>query len=156
METAIIRFTTKWPPDFTSPIIAMLGGSRKFSHVMLIVRGLAYEATMMHGVRVLSVDDAMMGVAYYQDMEIEIPDIESAIEFGELQHGKGYDYMGAFGIPFMASTDWCDWSKWWCSELVFAQLGAGGLWLLDPEEQKRVTPNDLRQCNYRKSLIVKV
>lgn len=151
MEIVTIRFTTKWPPNLTSPIIAFFGGSKMFSHCMTIIDGLAYEATMLHGCRVVPVDVAMEGVAFYLDMFIEVEDVKSMIDFGNAQDGKGYDYGGAFGIPFLASDDWSDSTKWWCSELCFMQLGAAGVWLLDPSEQKRVTPNDLLQCNFHKT-----
>ncbi|RJF99007.1 hypothetical protein D3871_11180 [Noviherbaspirillum saxi] len=122
---------------------------------MSIIRGRAYEASMSHGCRAVDEAVAMQGVAYYQDMYVPVPDIDAAIEFGERQHGKDYDFPGAFGLPFLQSENWQDESKWWCSELNFAQIGAGGLWLLDPDEKTRVTPNDLRQCNYPKSPILK-
>lgn len=149
-----IRFTTHFPPNVTSVVIARLGGSRRFSHCMLIHDGLAYEATMMHGTRIVQVKKAMEGVAFYQDMTVEVPNLTKAIEFGASQAGKKYDFFGAFGIPFLASEDWGDSSKWWCSELVFAMLGAGGLWVLDPAVQKRVTPQDLLDLNYPKTLII--
>lgn len=122
-----------------------------FSHCMTIIDDKAYEATMLHGCRVVPVDVAMEGVAYYRDMFIEVEDVQAMIDFGNAQIGKGYDFAGAFGIPFLASEDWADWSKFWCSELCFTQLGAAGVWVLDPNEQKRVTPNDLLQCNFSKT-----
>jgi hypothetical protein len=146
-----IRFTTKWPPNLSSQIIAILSRSKIWSHCMLIIDNEAYEATMLHGCRIVPVEEAMKGVAYYRDMTVDIPDIDAAIAFGKAQEGKGYDFIGALGIPLMMSDDWGDWSKWWCSEEVFAMVGAGGLWMLDPDEQKRVTPQDILQCNFPKT-----
>jgi len=149
-----VRFTTHFPPNVTSVVIARLGGSKRFSHCMIIHDDMAYEATMLHGCRVVPVEEAMKGVAYYQDMFVEVPNVEKMIEFGVSQRGKKYDFLGAFGIPFLASEDWGDASKWWCSELNFAMLGAGGLWVLDPAVQKRVTPQDLLDLNFPKSLVI--
>lgn len=154
MSIVTLRFTTQWPYNPASPVIARLTGSPVWSHVVTIIDGLAFEATMLHGCRVVPVSIAMKGVSRYQDMKIEVPDINSAMKWGLYQDGKGYDFAGAFGLPFLMSEDWSDDRKWWCSELCFRQLGEGGLWLLDPAEHKRVTPNDLHQCNYPKSEIV--
>lgn len=156
MDIITIRFTTKWPWNPTSVIIGRLAGSREYSHSMNIINGIAYEATMMHGCRAVSVDEAMRGVAMYRDMRVPVADIGAAIAFGRAQDGKGYDFAGAFGLPLLASEDWADWSKWWCSELCFMQIGMGGTWMLDPDEQKRVRPNDLHQCNYQKTPIVRL
>lgn len=149
-----VRFTTKWPWNPTSPVIARLGGSRQWSHCMAIIDDEAYEATMWHGCRVVPVDVAMAGVASYRDMAVWVPDIEAAKAFGRDQDGKGYDFAGAFGIPFMASENWADDSRWWCSEETLMLLAAGGTILLDMEEHLRVTPNDLHQCPYPKGDIV--
>jgi len=156
MDSATIRFITRWPPNPTSLVIARLGGSKIFAHCIVIIDGLAYEATMLHGCRVVPVSVAMRGAASYQDMTIPIADKSAAIKFGLAQDGKGYDYAGAFGLPFLASEDWADDSKWWCSEHNFMMLGAGGTWLLDPEVHKRITPEHLRMCNYPKSKIIKL
>jgi hypothetical protein len=151
---AIIRFTTHWPYDPTSLIIARLGGSKIFSHSMTIIDGTAYEATMMHNCRYCPEERAMQGVARYQDMYVEIPDIAASVRWGVEQDGKPYDFAGAFGIPFMMSEDWQDDTKWWCSEHTYAMCRAGGLTLLDPFAFRRVRPEDLRNCNYPKSLII--
>jgi hypothetical protein len=156
MNTITLRYTSHWPWNPTSPIIARLGGSRDFSHSMTIIDGTAYEATMMHRCRVVPVNTAMRGVAVYQDMFVPVPEIEKAIKFGEGQDGKGYDFAGALGIPLLASEDWADWSKWWCSELSFMQIGTAGTWMLDPNERTRVTPDDLHQCNYPKGPVIRL
>jgi hypothetical protein len=151
-----IRFSTKWPWNPASPIIARLGGSRQWSHCMAIIEGTAYEATMFHGCRVVPLAEAMVGVAAYRDMDVWVADLDAAIKFGQDQDGKGYDYAGALGIPFMASENWGDDTSWWCSEHCFMLVGAGGTWLLDKAEQHRVTPDDLHQCNYPKGDLVRV
>ena len=154
MEYAAVRFTSKWPYNPSSYIVARFAGSKQFSHVMCVIDEVAYEATMLHGCRAVAVDEAMQGVVLYQDMTVPIKDKQASIAFGKGQVGKGYDFAGAFGIPFLLSEDWADWSKWWCSELTFMQIMVGGTTLIDPCEQYRVTPNDLHQCNFPKSPII--
>jgi len=150
-----LRFTSRWPYNPMSLAIATFTGSKFFSHVVSIIGDRAYEASMTHGCRACSVDQVMDGVVRYRDMHVEVPDIDAAIAFGEAQHGKPYDFAGAVGLPLLKSDDWCDDGKWWCSEVVFAQLMAGGANLLDPDEVHRVTPNDLFQCFYPKSELMR-
>jgi hypothetical protein len=151
---ATIRFTTRWPPNPASLVIARLGGSRLFSHCMTIIDDIAYEATMTHGCRVVPIDVAMHGVSKYQDMYVPITDKAGALAFGLAQDGKGYDFAGVFGLPFLASEDWADDSKWWCSEHVFMMLGAGGVWLFDSNVCKRITPAHIIMSNFKKSEVV--
>lgn len=156
MDEITIRFTTQWPWNPVSPVVARLTGSRIWSHVMTIIDGEAFEATMKHACRVVPLAEAMRGVAMYRDMFVPVSDIGEAVEFGRAQDGKPYDFAGAFGLPLLASDDWEDWRKWWCSELALMQVGMAGTWMLDPDEKTRVTPNDLHQCNYRKSELIRL
>lgn len=150
-----VRFTSRWPWNPGSLIIGALSGSPEWlSHCFATIEGRTYEASMGHGCRAVPEVEAMKGIKRYQDMPIWVPDLDASIAFGEAQDGKGYDYAGAGGIPLLKSQDWADDSKWWCSELVFAILMAGGTFLLDPAEKKRVTPNNLRMCYYPKTALV--
>lgn len=150
-----LRFTSRWPHNPISLAIALASGSRFFSHVVAIVDGEAFESSMTHGCRACTVADVMKGIVRYQDMVVEVPDIDAALTFGRGQHGKKYDYAGALALPLLKSDDWGDESRWWCSELVFAMLMAGGRTLLDPDEMHRVTPNDLYQCFFPKSELMR-
>jgi hypothetical protein len=150
-----VRYTSRWPYNPGSLLIGAASGSPELlSHVMAIIDGRAYEATMTHGCRAVPVEVAMKGIVRYQDMPVWVPDLDDAVKFGEAQDKKPYDFPGAIGLPLLQSEDWADTGKWWCSELVFALLMAGGTVLLDPDEAKRVTPNNLRQCNYPKLAMV--
>lgn len=150
-----LRFTSRWPYNPLSLAIAVLGGSRFFSHVVAIVDGEAFESSMTHGCRACTVADVMKGIVRYQDMVVDVPDIEAALAFARAQHGKPYDFAGALALPLLQSDNWGDESRWWCSELVFAMLMAGGATLLDPDEMHRVTPNDLYQCFFPKSQLMR-
>jgi len=167
MDTITLRFTTKWPYNPVSLAVARLGGSRDWSHVIAIVDNMAYEATMLYfqdgnilrprsGVRKVTVDVAIHGVKAYRDMNVPVASLQDSIAWAQQMEGKKYDFAGALGLPLLSSDDWADDSKWWCSEFVFMMLGVGGNWVLDPAEKKRVTPNDLFQCNYKKSAIVRL
>lgn len=150
-----LRFTSRWPHNPISLVIALASGSRFFSHVVAIVDGEAFESSMTHGCRACTVADVMKGIVRYQDMAVDVPDIEAALAFARAQHGKPYDFAGALALPLLKSDDWGDESRWWCSELVFAMLMAGGVNLLDPDEVHRVTPNDLFQCYHPKTELMR-
>lgn len=157
----IVRLTSRWPFNPISLVVGFLSGSRQFSHAIAIIGGRAYEASMSHGCRAGTVAELMVGVVVYRDMLVWVPDLEAAIQFAEKQCDpdppatpKKYDWAGAAGIPLTYSEDWADESRWWCSELVFAIVLAGGRRLFDPAMMKRVRPVDLQMCDYPKSALV--
>ena len=150
-----IRFTSRWPYNPVSLAIAVMAQSRFFSHTVAVIGDRAYEASMTHGCRAVPLASAMAGIVRYQDMQILVPDIEAAKSFGEAQDGKPYDFPGALGLPFLQSDEWHDDAKWWCSEHNFALVMAGGVMMLDPDEKSRVTPNDLHQCYFPKSALMR-
>jgi hypothetical protein len=156
-----VRLTSRWPRNVLSLAIGMLSGSRQFSHAIAIIEEKAYEASMTHGCRAGSVANLMEGIVVYRDMRVWVPDIDAAIKFAEEQCNpvapatpKRYDWAGVIGIPLTYSEDWADESRWWCSELVFAVVMAGGTRLFDPAVMKRVRPIDLQMCDYPKSALV--
>ena len=151
-----VRLTSRWPFNPLSLAVGVLSGSRQFSHSITIIGERAYEASMTHGCRCGTVAEIMDGIVIYRDMLIEVPDIGAAIAFAEAQCGKGYDWAGAIGIPFTYSEDWADDSKWWCSELCFATLLAGGARLLDPDVIRRVTPVALHMCDRPKQPVMSI
>jgi hypothetical protein len=148
-----VRLTSRWPWNPVSLAIGVASGSRVFSHTITIIGERAWEASMTHDCRAGSVDELMAGIVRYRDVPVWVPDIDAAIQFGDGQVGKGYDFLGAVGIPLTYSEDWADDSKWWCSELSFAQVAAGGAFLFDPTEMKRVRPCDFLLCNIPKGVL---
>jgi hypothetical protein len=156
-----IRLTSRWPYNPISLAVGILSGSRQFSHAITIIGERAYEASMTHGCRADSVAEVMKGIAVYRDMPVWVPDIDAAIAFAEAQCApeapakpKKYDWCGAIGIPLTYSEDWANAGRWWCSELVFAIVLAGGTRLFDPDVMKRVRPIDLHMCDYPKSQLM--
>jgi len=151
-----VRLTSRWPYNPISLAVGVCAGSRQFSHSITIIGDRAYEASMTHGCRAGTVDQLMAGIVIYRDMPVVVPDIDAARAFAEAQVGKGYDFAGAVGIPLTYSEDWTDDSKWWCSDLTFAILLAGGLRLFDPAVMKRVRPIDLHMPDYPKGPVVRM
>lgn len=157
-----VRLTSRWPYNPISLAVGMLGGSHQFSHAIAIIGERAYEASMSHGCRAGGVAELMKGIVVYRDMPVWVPDLDAAIEFAEAQCNpdppaapKKYDWAGVVGIPLTYSEDWADANRWWCSELVFAILLAGGTRLFDPAVMTRVCPVDLLMADYPKSAIVR-
>jgi hypothetical protein len=150
-----VRLTSRWPYNPLSLAVGVCAGSRQFSHSITIIGQRAYEASMTHGCRAGTVEELMDGIVVYRDMPVVVPDIDAARTFAEQQVGKGYDFAGAAGIPLTYSEDWTDDSKWWCSDLTFATVLAGGLRLFDPAVMKRVRPIDLHMVDYPKSELMR-
>jgi hypothetical protein len=149
-----VRLTSRWPYNPISLAVGVLAGSRQFSHAITIIGERAYEASMAHGCRAGTVGELMAGIVRYRDMPVWVPDLDAAIAFAEAQVGKRYDWPGAVGIPFSYSEDWSDDSCWWCSDLAFAIVLAGGTRLFDPDMMKRVRPIDLHMCDYPKTALM--
>lgn len=156
-----VRLTSRWPYNPISLAVGVLSGSRQFSHAIAIIGGRAYEVSMSHGCRAGTVAEIMAGIVVYRDMDVWVPDLQAAVDFAESQCApappalpRKYDWAGAVGIPLTYSEDWADDSRWWCSELVFAIVLAGGTRLFDPDVMKRVRPIDLQMCDYPKSALV--
>lgn len=151
-----VRLTSRWPFNPVSLAVGILAGSRQFSHAITIIGERAYEASMTHGCRAGTVNELMAGAVVYRDMHVWVPNLAAAIAFAEDQVGKRYDWAGAIGIPLTYSEDWADAGAWWCSELAFAIVLAGGIRLFDPAMMTRVRPIDLQMCDYPKSALVLV
>jgi len=149
-----IRLTSRWPYNPLSLAIGIASGSHEFSHTITIIGDRAWEASMTHGCRAGTVNELMKGIVRYRDIQVWVPDIQAAIDFGDAQAGKGYDFIGAVGIPLTYSTNWADDGKWWCSEMSFAQVMAGGTELFDPAEMSRVRPCDFLLCTHPKSALM--
>ena len=148
-----VRLTSRWPYNPLSLAIGIAAGSRQFSHAIAIIGDRAYEASMTHGCRACTIGEVMKGIVAHRDMQVPVPDLDAAIAFAEAQAGKGYDWLGAIGIPFTYSEDWSDDAKWWCSDLVFAIVLAGGERLFDPDVMRRVRPIDLLMADIPKGAI---
>lgn len=156
-----VRLTSRWPYNPISLAVGTMSGSRQFSHAIAIIENCAYEASMTHGCRAGTVVELMKGIVVYRDMHVWVADVDAAIAFAEAQCNpaapakpKKYDWAGAIGIPLTYSESWADTSKWWCSELVFAIVLAGGTRLFDPAFMTRVRPIDLQICDYPKAALV--
>jgi len=149
-----VRFTSKQHPG--SRLLALLAQSEQFNHCMLLEGGMVYESVCWVGVRYVPPCVSMRGVKIYQDMQVEVPNLEGMREFLRAQLGAGYDWPGALGIPFLRSDNWQDPARWWCSELIIAALAAGGLYVMDFSELERGTPNDLYQYPAPKAELVTV
>lgn len=151
-QIVTVRFTSKG--HIGSELAALAAQSKLFNHCMLIDHGMVYEAVTLHGVRFVPMKVSMRGVVRYQDMDVLVPDIEAMHEFLNSVLGSGYDWLGALGLPVLRSGDWQDPTRWWCSELILAALGAGGIWLVDPKQLEWGTPNDIYQYDLPKSQLI--
>lgn len=71
---------------------------------------------------------------------VPVPDPGAGIRFARSTLGHGYDYLGAFSVPFR--DDWQDPSRWYCSERDTMAIQAAGVTLFyDPV--RGIHPHDL-------------
>ena len=104
---------------------ALTGGAR-WSHCGFVdlLAGVVIEAQMFKGVMLTPLDEWQANYPSCEFIRIACPQPRDALLFAYAQVGKGYDYAGAFGVPFRAS--WQDDSRWYCSEHLEASVAAGG------------------------------
>jgi uncharacterized protein YycO len=113
-----------------SALIRWQTRSRKYSHAAIeFSDGIVIEAWQGAGVRKTTrkpgpgIDEFVVcgGVSESQEQAIRT--------FSEAQVGKGYDYIGV--LRFISRGRHDNRERWFCSELVFESLLAGGIRLLN-------------------------
>lgn len=104
----------------------MLTGGARWSHCAILdqSRGVAIEALMFRGVVETPLAHWILRYPSYEVVQIACPVPALAMDFARQQVGKGYDYLGAFGVPWR--SPWHHPGRWYCSELVEAALAHGG------------------------------
>jgi uncharacterized protein YycO len=115
------------------------GPSRHWSHGgILLNNGAVIESRAFHGVVSTPFAEFMGRYSRMDVIRFEVPRLENANDWLNLQRGKGYDYLAIVGR--LARKDWHDDRRWHCWELVEAYLRVGGLqrWRDGPQ---RITPN---------------
>jgi hypothetical protein len=71
---------------------------------------------------------------------VPVPDPKAGIEFARSTVGKGYDYWGAWSVPFRG--DWQSDHRWYCSERdTMAVHRSGSILFYDPK--RGIHPHDL-------------
>lgn len=118
----------------------------QWSHVVMVFDdGVTFEARAGKGVFKSTKDAALKNLKWvygYEVTDIKLPDEAAAREFAESCVGQTYDYLALlnFLIPFRVPGLNLDVkSKWFCSELLFAVVKAGGTQLLR-DQARYVSP----------------
>lgn len=130
MSTVTVLFTRrKWNP--ISWVIRWAMPRSRFawglsSHAIVVAPDGCYEATMLHGVRFVSQEDALKGQTVVGKISYTVPDAEAGFAFAESQIGKRYDWRGAFGLGLAPGRDWASDEDWFCYEFAAAVLRAAG------------------------------
>lgn len=119
-----------------------------WSHVICVFDdGTTIEARAGKGVFKSTKEKALSNLKWtyaYQITEIKLPDEAAARKFAESVVGQTYDYLALlnFLLPFRTPGLSLDVkSKWFCSELLFAIVKAGGAQLL--RDQARFVSPDM-------------
>lgn len=111
-----------------------------WSHVALVYGSEAIEATATHGVRKVSLMQAVDGTSEREYVHLPCRDPELAFAAAESQVGKGYDWGMILGHPLR--QDWDSMDRWVCSELVAWAIREGGTDLFRGQPH-RITPQHL-------------
>lgn len=156
MTSAIVTARSTSKGHLGSQLAAAVVSAGQFNHEMLLDDSLVFEAVPWYGTRLVIPAVALRGVVRYQDVYVPVPDVESMRAFGREQLGKHYDWPGAVGLPFRHADAWQNPDWWWCRELVFAMLDAGGAWHKDPAGRTRARLKGIRQTAWPKSPIILV
>ena len=103
-----------------------LTGGARWSHCGILdrERSVVIEALMFKGVVETPLARWMLRYPSFQQIRIDCPQPEAALQFAREQVGKGYDYLAVLGVPWR--TAWDHPGRWYCSELLEAALRAGG------------------------------
>lgn len=111
----------------------------RFSHVDLVVAGGLLGARLDGGVRVRP-----MGYAKFTDISrvsVPVPDIRGAIDFAYDQIGKPYAKGAIVDIILHRERPFSmDQKSWFCDELLYATVMAGGVELLNTSNPFWLTP----------------
>lgn len=102
------------------------------------------EASSKHGV-VETPIEKFTRYGQWAIQEVPVPIPEAAYAAARAQLGKGYDWLGLFGLAF--SREWHNTENWFCSEFVQHCKVNGGLNDLR-YDQWRITPRDLWNLPY--------
>lgn len=110
----------------------------RWSHVAVVtLEDTVVEAVAFHGVREITLKEALARATDYQIVETSCPNPFAAQMWARSQIGKPYDYTGALGLGL--HREWDDPSAWWCSEHATAAMVAGGeVWF--KRDMRRITP----------------
>jgi hypothetical protein len=70
------------------------------SHSIIVDGAYAIEAHMLYGVRRVLLEVALEGLTEVARRDYAVPDAQGGIEWARKQVRKGYDWKGAFGLPW--------------------------------------------------------
>lgn len=112
-----------------------------WSHVALVDGNTVIEAAAGHGVRELSLKDAIARCSAYEVVDLPASNPSAIIAAARSQLGKPYDWTAIFALGLR--RDWQEDDAWFCSELVaWAAAAAGEDWFRC-SALRRVVPQHL-------------
>jgi len=132
--------------DILSRIIRYATHS-EFSHAACYLGDGQIVESAIKGVEVVSLS-GRDNFAVYRHFDHDTKQMEEAVDWMVEQEGKGYDYLGLFGIGLSIITKnkrnyFDDKNRYWCSELIADGYMRSGL-LLDADSRTyKVSPGDL-------------
>lgn len=142
------------PNPFSRPAILLFRGQGVISALIrwqtrgavshaaiLLPDGRVLEAWQGDGVRIKTLESWKDVEAYEIEGATELQWAD-AIQFAELQVGRGYDYLGI--IRFISRKYLPENDRWFCSELVYKAFEVAGIKLFERINASEVSPGLLR------------
>lgn len=125
-----------------------------WSHVAVIDGDKVIEAIAFHGVREISLKEALDNADHFEIVNLPCKDPLKVISLIRSQIGRPYDYMALLG--FLARRDWGHSGAWFCSELIawaFQQAGEplfreGIMYRVAPEDIWRIPPIKVNKVKF--------
>jgi hypothetical protein len=100
------------------------------SHVIVLdgARGHALEASMLHGVRSIPVEEALSGCKIMEWRDYRVPDAEAGLAWMRDAAARKvpYDWGGALGLGLAPGESWQDEDKLFCFEFLALGLEKAG------------------------------
>ena len=100
------------------------------SHVVVLDgdTGFAMEANMLHGVRRVTVEEALKGAQIVTTKHFQVQNAVEGLGWMRktAQEGAKYDFLGALGLGLAPGRSWQDPSSWFCFEYFCMGLAVAG------------------------------
>jgi hypothetical protein len=100
----------------------------RMSHVVAVDGDWAIEATMLHGVHRVPLEEALKGTREIARVRYQVPNAEAGLRWLRATAARRakYDFKGALGLGLAPGRSWQDESDWFCFELFAKALAEAG------------------------------
>lgn len=127
-------------PNVLGALARRASKGARWNHCGVVVGDKVIEARVWFGVVATPLHEWVARYPEHEVKGIECPRPDLGEQFALDQLGKGYDYLGASGVPFR--SHWQDPSRWYCSEKLEAALIRSGAVGRFPDHARNISPQE--------------